>query len=72
MKINQNFLGGRAGGCKTENVPWGEDKYFLELYNLWGGVGSRDYLISPIGMGHPKGNGFYSHCGLRWGIDLDK
>ena len=26
------FPGG--GGCKTENFPWGEYGYFLELHNL--------------------------------------
>ena len=35
MKINWNFLGGgRGGGCKTKNLPWGEYGYFLEPHNV--------------------------------------
>ena len=30
MKLNWNFLG--VWGCKTENLPWGEYGYFLELH----------------------------------------
>ena len=30
MKLNWNFWGDR--GCKTKNLPWGENGYFLELH----------------------------------------
>ena len=32
LKINWNFLGGRRGGCKAKNLPWGEYGYLLELH----------------------------------------
>ena len=31
--------GGEGGmGCKTINLPWGENGYFLELHNAYGDV----------------------------------
>ena len=34
VKLTWNFPGGGGGGCKTENLPWGEYGYFLELHIL--------------------------------------
>jgi len=32
MKLNWNFLG--DGVCKTKNLPWEENRYFLELHGV--------------------------------------